>query len=300
MSLSYLIDKATDKNTFSTLKGYISFCSEYLSYIADTSHIQANIISQNEHHYHFLQYKKDGHFQVTRPFNSKLLLQADTFKCTAREFLRILKTANTIDKEDTSVRSILNNTTYTLQQSIGLALDGLPAGQSNTARKLNGDLFEHLIRLLFKGMGIPCRSGVMQIPVVIDKQPEFTMSYQHDLIVGNDKDIKLIGSVKTSSKDRLDKIFIDKFLYSRLTETVVPHIAIFLNDVQRKKSARENQYGINSTFLPGHFKGYTVKLNPLDGVYYCDIRPNIQTDTLLKNHIKTFDHLLLNDIWRFI
>ena len=300
MSLGHLIDKATDKNTFSTLKGYISFCSEYLSYIADTSHIQANIISQNEHHYHFLQYKKDGHFQVTRPFNSELLLHAGTFKRAAREFLKILKATRDISKDDKSARAILNNTTYTLQQSVGLALDGLPAGRSNTARKLNGALFEHLIRLVFQEMGIPCRSGITHLPVVVDRQPEFTMSYQHDLIVGDAPDIKLIGSVKTSSKDRLDKIFIDKHLYNRLAETAVPHIAIFLNDVQRKKAARENQYGITSTFLSGHFKGYTVKLNPLDGVYYCDIRPNMQTDTLLKSHIKTFDHLLLNDIWRFV
>ena len=35
---------------------------------------------------------------------------------------------------------------------------------------------------------------------------------------------------------------------------------------------------MSATFLPGHFKGYTIKLNPLDGVYYCDIRPNMQTD----------------------
>ena len=64
--------------------------------------------------------------------------------------------------------------------------------------------------------------------------------------------------------------------------------------------SRENEYGINATFLPGHFKGYTVKLNPLDGVYYCDIRPNMKTEKILKDHIKTFDHLLCEDIWKFI
>lgn len=43
-----------------------------------------------------------------------------------------------------------------------------------------------------------------------------------------------------------------------------------------------------------------VKLNPLDGVYYCDIRPNMTQDPVLKKHIRTFDHLLLNDIWELI
>ena len=115
-----------------------------------------------------------------------------------------------------------------------------------------------------------------------------------------DGDVKVIGSIKTSSKDRIDKIFIDKFLYNKLTEKATPHIAIFLNDVQRKNTKRENEYGISATFLPGHFKGYTVKLNPLDGVYYCDIRPNMRTEIILKDHIKTFDNLLIEDIWKFI
>ena len=70
--------------------------------------------------------------------------------------------------------------------------------------------------------------------------------------------------------------------------------------MQRKNTRRENEYGVKATFLPGHFKGYTVKLNPLDGVYYCDIRPNMQTEIILKEHIKTFDNLLIEDIWRFL
>lgn len=57
----------------------------------------------------------------------------------------------------------------------------------------------------------------------------------------------------------------DKFLYSRLTDTALPHIAIFLNDVRRKNTRCEDKYGISSTFFPGRFKAYTVKLNPLDG-----------------------------------
>jgi hypothetical protein len=112
---------------------------------------------------------------------------------------------------------------------------------------------------------------------------------------------KLVNrSIKTSSKDRLDKIFIDKFLYNKLTETNIPHIAIFLNDVQRKNTSVENEYGISTTFLPGHFKGYSVKLNPLDGVYYCDIRPRMKTEAILKDYIKTFDCLLCEDIWSFL
>ncbi|MFK1491445.1 hypothetical protein ACIWPR_19020, partial [Acinetobacter baumannii] len=101
-------------------------------------------------------------------------------------------------------------------------------------------------------------------------------------------------------KDRIDKVFIDKFLYNRLTDTALPHIAIFLNDVQRKKTNKENVYGISGTFLSGHFKAYTIKLNPLDGVYYCDIRPNMISDPLISQYIKTIDHFFYSDLWNFL
>ncbi|HEX4121310.1 MAG TPA: hypothetical protein VH619_11885 [Verrucomicrobiae bacterium] len=57
---------------------------------------------------------------------------------------------------------------------------------------------------------------------------------------------------------------------------------------------------LSATFLPGHFKGYTVKLNPLDGVYYFDIRPNMLTEPILKDHIRTFDHFLFDELWRLL
>ena len=298
MKLKQLLSKVKDKSNFTDLKAYIAFCDQYLTYISDS--LQATIVSQNENHYCFYQYKKEGGFQITRPINSNLMYDGEGFANITKDFLKILRNIKTVDKKDEAIRHIINNATYTIQQSVGAALDGLPAGQSNTARKLNGDLFEHFIRLIIREIGIDCRSGVIQVPVVIDGQPTFNMSYQHDLIVEKEDDIKVIGSIKTSSKDRIDKIFIDKFLYNKLTEKATPHIAIFLNDVQRKNNKKENEYGINSTFLPGHFKGYTVKLNPLDGVYYCDIRPNMRTETIIKDHIKTFDNLLIEDIWKFL
>lgn len=298
MTIKQLVKKATNKDNFNDLKGFISFSNEYLAYIQD--HLQAIIVSQNENHYCFYQYNKSGNFQITRPINSNLMYSAKEFTKTSKEYIKILKSITTVNKKDPAIREIINNTTYTIQQSIGAALDGLSAGKSNTARKLNGDLFEHFIRLIIWELGIDCNAGVLQIPILVDGQPQFNMSYQHDLIIKKGNNIKIIGSVKTSSKDRIDKIFIDKFLYNILTEKQTPHIAIFLNDVQRKNTRKKNEYGINATFLPGHFKGYTVKLNPLDGVYYCDIRPNMKTEDILKDHIKTFDHLLIEDVWKFL
>jgi len=298
MTLKQLVKNATDKSQFKDLQSYIKFCLDYLNYVSDN--LQAVIVSQNENHYCFYQYDKTANFQISRPINTNLMYKSDEFEKISKEYLKILKSLKKSKTSSKTVREIINNSTYTIQQSIGAALDALPAGKSNNARKLNGDLFEYFIRLIINEIGVDCRAGVVQIPVVVEGEKLFDMSYQHDLIIDKDDEIRLIGSIKTSSKDRIDKIFIDKFLYNKLTEKQTPHIAIFLNDVQRKNTKKENEYGINATFLPGHFKGYTVKLNPLDGVYYCDIRPNMKTEKILKDHIKTFDNLLVEDIWKFI
>jgi hypothetical protein len=296
MKLKHLFNKAKDKSNFADLTAFIDFCNEYLNYIDNS--LQAIIVSQNENNYRFFQYGKEGSYQITRPINSNLMYDSTKFAQASKEFLQILRSIKTVSRQDQTVRNILNNTTYTIQQSIGAALDGLPAGESNKARKLNGDLFEYFVRLIIQETGIDCRAGVVQIPVMLNGEKAFDMQYQHDLIIEKDNNIKVIGSIKTSSKDRIDKIFIDNFLYNKLTENATPHIAVFLHDVQR--NGKEPKFGINATFLPGHFKCYTVKLNPLDGVYYCDIRPNMQADDMLKNHIKTFDHLLIEDIWQFV
>jgi len=296
MKIKQITNIATDKSKFMDLGDFIGFAELYLEYIA--TKLQAVIVSQNENHYQFYQYGSNGGFQITRPINSRLIYTIDDFLSTKNTFCGILKNVKSIKSQND--RQIINRFVYTLQMSIGSALDALPAGKSNTARKINGDLFEHLIRLIIRNIGIKCESGVIQVPVMFRGKEQFRMSYQHDLVVKTNGKIKLIGSIKTSSKDRIDKIFIDKYLYSKLTDTETPHIAVFLNDVQRKNTSKKNKYGINSTFLPGHFRGYTVKLNPLDGVYYCDIRPNMLTEDILKDHIRTFDHLLCEDIWKFL
>lgn len=298
MNLINLIDCVSNKRNFDSLDGFIEFSLRYLEYI--DKGIQAKIISQNENNYFFMQYDNWGSYQITRPINSELYLSLEELEKNCELFLEILNSIRLISKDDIQSRVMTNKIVYTMQQCIGAALDALPPGQSNKARKINGDLFEQMIRLIFRKIGIVCNAGIVRVPIKVDDIASFNMNYQHDLIVERNGQIKVLGTIKTSSKDRLDKIFIDKFLYSKLTNTSTPHIAIILNDIQRKKSRLENTYGVNATFLPGHFKGYTIKLNPLDGVYYCDIRPNMKSDRILKEHIKTFDHLIFQDIWNFI
>lgn len=299
-----IVTAVHNKDTFQTLKDYANFTERFLAYIEE--HKQAEIVSQNEQDYKFFQFDKDSDYRVTRPFNSTILYSLDEFSEKISEFWEILDRIKT-NKRATEVSdpSIINRTIYTMQQAIGFALDA--SSQANRSRKLNGDYFEFLILLLFRKIGIDSSHGVVKIPIKMDDHDLFSMNYQHDLIIKSENkglkeadNVKIIGSVKTTSKDRIDKIFIDKYLFSKLTETQVPHIAIFLHDVQRKSKKHTEYYGVNSTFLTGHFKGYTVKLNALDGVYYFDPRPNMQTDSFLSEHIQTFDKLLCTDVWRML
>lgn len=295
MNLLQLIDWAKDKNRFQTLDDYSSFCQEYLAFLFDG--LQAVIVSQNENQYRFFQYRAEGNYNVSRPINSNLMISADDFYTAKTDFYYILHHIRET-QNNSELRQIINKFVYTCQQSIGATLDALPAGESNRARKINGDLFERYIRLILKDIGINVYAGVVSVPISLDGEELFKMSYQHDLIIEDQGQVRAIGSVKTSSKDRLDKIFVDKFLYNHLTNTATPHFAVFLNDVQRK--GKEPFFGINTTFLTGHFKGYTVKLNPLDGVYYCDLRPNMLTDHILSKQIHSLDVLLTEDIWKLI
>jgi len=272
MKLESLINHALNKDNFLTIEDYLDFPKYYLEFVKNN--LQAVIVSRNENNYQFFQYKEDGTYNVTRPINSNLLYTLDEFDTLSEDFSNLLNNIRDKGLDSPENRMMVNRIIYSAQQSIGACLDALPANKSNTARKINGDLFERFIRLIIERCGVDVSEGTIRVPVEVDGNEAFKMNYQHDLILSKDEDVKAIGSVKTSSKDRLDKVFVDKFLYNQLTEKATPHFAIFLNDVQRK--GQEGKYGISATFLPGHFKGYTVKLNPLGG---CPTTPNP------KNHL---------------
>ena len=159
MKIKQLTRIATDKSRFRKIDDFIGFTEKYLEYVAKK--LQAVIISQNENHYQFYQYGADGYYQITRPINSKLMYSIEGFLKAKKLFVGLLKDAKNIRSSDD--RQAINKTVYSLQMSIGSSLDALPAGKSNTARKINGDLFERLIRLVIQGIGIKCESGVVQI-----------------------------------------------------------------------------------------------------------------------------------------
>lgn len=75
MNLNELVAHALNKENFTAVEDYLDFPKYYLEFIKEN--LQAVIVSNNENHYQFFQYKKDGTFNVTRPINSNLLILDD-------------------------------------------------------------------------------------------------------------------------------------------------------------------------------------------------------------------------------
>lgn len=288
-----LCTAVVDKRRFVSIQSYVDFARWYLDFLSDSNNYEARITSRKENNYKFYQYKGDAHYNVTRPVNENIFLSAPGADAAFSFFQQMLKETDRLRQLSEEEGRILNAVIYTLQQCIGCALDALPMSSNNVARKINGDLFEHLMLLTFQTMGFHVSGQVEYLNI-----DDVRMQYQHDLFFRQDGKPRAIGSVKTSSKDRIDKVFLDKLFYNKLKGVDIPHFAIFLGDVQRK--GKEPNYGVGQTFLPGHFKTYTLLMNPLDGVYYCDVRPIMSTDSLLKKEIKRLDELLCRDIWKLV
>jgi hypothetical protein len=148
MKLSSLLKKATDKGYFINIQGYVDFCSDYLTFISNN--LQAIIVSQNENHYRFYQYGKNANYQITRPINSNLMYDFESFEKVKTQLPRILRNAKDISEGDAKSRALINNSIYTIQQSIGAALDALPAGKSNGHERLMVIYLKTLFVLLYE------------------------------------------------------------------------------------------------------------------------------------------------------
>ena len=89
-------------------------------------------------------------------------------------------------------------------------------------------------------MGIPNKKTILQIPHKTDKG-EKVYKCENDLILSPFNEVKstnkhldkkeIVVSVKTTSKDRMGKMFIDKILHERFVEHDQKVSGIFLNEI---------------------------------------------------------------------
>lgn len=310
-SLFDLQASVQDKSAFRQIEDYYTLSYAFLDFISENQ--PTRIISPNDPRYIFYQYGQEYGHKITRPLNAELFLEkTDVFQVTFERFIGALgdlKRLGHAAVDTASFRKYLesneiNKIVYTCQQIAGSIGDSFE--NSNQSRKRIGQLFENLVKLIIKEVGFTCESRTILVP--IPGSPDFMMSCELDLVFSREGAIlasesklvhpdEIIGSVKTTSKDRIDKIFLDKFLLTKLLGREVKVIAIFLHDVQRAYRAN-SIFGINSTFKTNHFLGYTVALNRMDGVYYVDPRPEMLNDPRLSNEIDDFQYFLTHDIWQ--
>ncbi|WP_313599002.1 hypothetical protein [Epilithonimonas vandammei] len=239
-----------------------------------------------------------GTIKFLRPINRKLFIQEknvfnDYFQRLILIFENIRNKKN-VTEED---KIIIDRVIYTIQQSIGIGLD-LMVNQ-NSARKHVGNRFEELIRVIFTEISVSNKRTVLQIPYETDEGQKI-YKCENDLIISPFENVEstnkhldeneIVVSIKTTSKDRMGKMFIDKILLERFVKHPQKVIGIFLNDVQRKEDNN-----ISFTLVSGLFMVYTKFLTTLEGIYYLDPPPNA-LKLPYSNHMKRFSDLITEDL----
>ena len=244
-----------------------------------------------------------GTTKYLRPINQRLFIyNAIDFEQKFSDFERIiekLKTHNNYwPKEE---KELIDSVLYTIQQSIGAGFDLLV--NPNSARKHVGNRFEELIRCVFTEIGISNKSTVLKIPYETERgQKDYRC--ENDIILSPYSKVKstnkhlneneIVVSVKTTSKDRMGKMFIDKILLERFVKHPQKVIGIFLNDVQRKETDN-----ISHTLVSGLFMVYTNFLTELKGIYYLDPPPNASIEPY-NRYMSNFSELITKDIWKLL
>jgi hypothetical protein len=241
-----------------------------------------------------------------RPFNDDLFLRSSKrFEKDFKRFESIVKQLKNGGRVfNTDDYHLVDSVVYTIQQAMGIGLDLMV--QSNSARKHVGNRFEELIRTLFNDLGISLKKVVLKIPYETDEGEKYYRC-ETDVIISPFEKVKsdfktihpneIVISLKTTTKDRMPKIFIDKVLMERFVGHPVKVIGISQNDIQRKEGDSESK--ISYTFVSNLFMVYTKFLAKLEGYYYLD-PPAKALQKPYNQHIFTFSKLVLNDIWKIL
>jgi len=247
LALGDLQESVQDTSAFTTLEDYLSISRSFLEFVEDAG--TTRIISPSHANYMFYQYGEQYAHRITRPLNKNLFIESPEALESAFEkfmgFLGDLRAHEEAAAQTQGGRELLesngiNKVVYTVQQAIGSIGDSFE--NLNQCRKRIGQLFENLVTLIVREVGLDCEPRSIKIPM--PGYPGYEMSYELDLVFSRDKAIiasetsvihpsEVVASVKTTSKDRLDKVFLDKYLLTRLLGREVRVIAIFLHDVQR-------------------------------------------------------------------
>ena len=260
-----------------------------------------NVLSGSVKKNGYIIYVSDvaGSKRYLRPINESLYIHDD--KLFEQAYNLFLMTVSKVRSKEgnfeTNEKSNINSFLYTVQQTIGAGLDLMV--DPNSARKHVGNRFEELVRVVFSLIGISNKRIVLRIPYETD-EGEKIYKCENDLVLSPYKNVastpehldekEVVVSVKTTSKDRMGKMFIDKILLEKFVKHPQKVIGIFNNDVQRKKNNN-----ISFTLVSGLFMVYTKFLTKIEGVYYLDPPPTALKEPY-NRHMKPFSELITSDI----
>ncbi|MBN1977994.1 MAG: hypothetical protein JW918_11390, partial [Anaerolineae bacterium] len=217
ITLDDLQASVIDKSAFGELTHYFMPGHTFLTLLEQTQ--PTRIVSPTHHNYVFFQYGETHGHRITRPLNTDLFIEtADSFKSAFERFIVFLSDLKKFERavaDHTAKRGYLdsneiNKVVYTIQQSVGSIGDSFD--NPNQCRKRVGQLFENLVKLIIREVGLECESRRVTVP--IPGHPDCTMSYDLDLVFSRGKAIiaseteliqpaEVVGSVKTTSKDRV-------------------------------------------------------------------------------------------------
>lgn len=170
---------------------------------------------------------------------------------------------------------------YTALQVIGCYLDIFaPTAPVKTI----GTVFECLIACaLRRACSMKISSGNFPIPGRRE-------SIRTDLCIWNNEKRALFIATKTSTRERLSQPFIQKYIVDQISPDPIKSIMIVIGDVQRIGRNR-----VQHTFTAGQFLLYWDYLTKMDGVYYIDIPPQVESFEL-KDKIKSLNMLFSEDL----
>ncbi|MCL6098394.1 MAG: hypothetical protein M1391_07465 [Bacteroidetes bacterium] len=247
-----------------------------------------------------------GTRKSVRPFRNDLFIRnASIFNDNYNQFDLILTRLKNEEREFTQDEyRLVDSVVYTIQQAMGIGLDLMV--QANSARKHVGNRFEELIRTLLSTLEISMKKVVLSIPYETDEGNKYYRC-ETDVIISPYESVKsdatsinpneIIVSLKTTTKDRMPKIFIDKVLMERFVGHQVRVVGISQNDIQRKEDADEIK--ISYTFVSNLFMVYTRFLAQLEGYYYLDL-PSKALQRPFNQYIFPFSKFMLSDVWKML
>lgn len=250
-----------------------------------------------------------GTSKNVRPIRNTLFISDPAEFTTQYELFMTLfqqLSAGNRDNIDDNTYSLIDKVVYTIQQSVGIGLDLLD--NPNSARKHVGNRFEELLRLIISRLGISNKKIVFNIPYQTE-EGEKEYKCETDVIISPHEEVlsgtqsvhpdEIVISSKTTSKDRMGKIFTDKLLLQRFTgNDDIKVVGIFQNDVQRS-TRRSGTQTISYTLVAGLFMVYTQFLTEMEGVYFVDPPPNAFIPPW-NNYIFPFSQFIIDDVWDLI